>query len=152
MTDELDFHLWRPHPWHGLSAGRNPPLEVRAFIEITPFDLVKYEVDKETGAMFVDRFMATAMHYPCNYGYVPHTLSDDGDPCDVLVVTPYPLIPGSVIEVRPLGVLNMEDESGMDAKVLAVPKDKLTRRYRAMETFRDLPHDILERIAHFFEH
>jgi inorganic pyrophosphatase len=136
-----------------VTPGDHVPNEVNVIIEIPSHaDPVKYEVDKETGAMFVDRFMATAMHYPCNYGYVPHTLSDDGDPCDVLVVTPYPLIPGSVIEVRPLGVLNMEDESGLDAKVLAVPKDKLTRRYRTMENFRDLPHDILERIAHFFEH
>lgn len=136
-----------------VTAGKNSPNEVNVIIEIPSHaDPVKYEVDKETGAMFVDRFMATAMHYPCNYGYVPHSLSDDGDPCDVLVVTPYPLIPGSVIQVRPVGVLKMEDEAGFDAKVLAVPKDKLTRRYREVESFRDLPQDILERISHFFEH
>ena len=136
-----------------VTYGSNTPNEVNVIIEIPSHaDPVKYEVDKDTGAMFVDRFMATAMHYPCNYGYVPHTLSDDGDPCDVLVVTPYPLIPGSVIQVRPIGVLQMEDESGFDAKVLAVPKDKLTRRYRQIESFRDMPQDVLDSISHFFEH
>lgn len=136
-----------------VTYGNNTPNEVNVIIEIPSHaDPVKYEVDKDTGAMFVDRFMATAMHYPCNYGYVPHTLSDDGDPCDVLVVTPYPLIPGSVIQVRPIGVLQMEDESGFDAKVLAVPKDKLTRRYRQIESFRDMPQDVLDSISHFFEH
>jgi inorganic pyrophosphatase len=100
----------------------------------------------------VDRFMSTAMHYPCNYGYVPHTLSSDGDPVDVMVFTPYPLIPGSVIRCRPVGVLKMTDESGDDAKVLAIPVDKLCKSYRNVETFRDLPADLLERIAHFFEH
>jgi inorganic pyrophosphatase len=102
--------------------------------------------------MFVDRFMSTAMHYPCNYGYVPHTLSKDGDPVDVLVVTPYPLIPGSVIRCRPVGVLKMTDESGDDAKVLALPIDKLSKTYRKVESFRDMPADLLEQIAHFFEH
>lgn len=136
-----------------VTAGSSSPNEVNVIIEIPSHaDPVKYEVNKDTGAMFVDRFMATAMHYPCNYGYVPHSLSDDGDPCDVLVVTPYPLIPGSVIQVRPIGVLQMEDEAGMDAKVLAVPKDKLTRRYREVESFRDMPQDVLDRISHFFEH
>ena len=115
-------------------------------------DPVKYEVDKDSGAMFVDRFMTTAMHYPCNYGYVPHTLSKDGDPVDVLVLTPVPLISGSVVRCRPIGVLKMTDESGDDAKVLAVPIDKLCKAYRNVQDFRDLSPAILEQIAHFFEH
>jgi len=102
--------------------------------------------------MFVDRFMSTAMNYPCNYGYVPHTLSKDGDPVDVMVLTPYPLIPGSVIRCRPVGVLKMTDESGDDAKVLAVPTDKVSRLYREVQDFRDLAPMLLEQIAHFFEH
>ncbi len=136
-----------------VSSGPNVPNEIHVIIEIPAHsDPVKYELDKETGAMFVDRFMSTAMHYPCNYGYVPHTLSKDGDPVDVLVLTPYPLIPGSVILCRPVGVLKMTDESGDDAKVLAVPIDKLCKSYRKVESFRDLPQDALDRIAHFFEH
>jgi inorganic pyrophosphatase len=102
--------------------------------------------------MFVDRFMNTAMHYPCNYGYVPHTLSADGDPVDVLVLSPVPLISGSVVRCRPVGVLKMTDESGDDAKVLAVPIDKLCKVYRAVQDLRDLPGMVLEQIAHFFEH
>ena len=126
---------------------------INVIIEIPAHsDPVKYELDKETGAMFVDRFMNTAMHYPCNYGYVPHTLSKDGDPVDVLVLTTYPLIPGSVIQCRPVGVLKMADESGDDAKVLAVPIDKLSRMYRGVRSFRDLPEAVLDQIAHFFEH
>jgi inorganic pyrophosphatase len=109
-------------------------------------------MDKATGAMFVDRFMSTAMHYPCNYGYVPHTLSPDGDPVDVMVVTPYPLIPGSVIKCRPIGVLKMTDESGDDAKILALPIDKLFKGYRNITSFRDMPPHLLDQIAHFFEH
>ncbi len=115
-------------------------------------DPVKYELDKETGAMFVDRFMSTAMHYPCNYGYVPHTLSKDGDPVDVLVVTPVPLISGSVIRCRPVGVLKMTDEAGDDAKVLAIPIDKVSKSYRHLNDYTDFPQDRLETIAHFFEH
>lgn len=136
-----------------VSSGQNVPNEINVIIEIPAHsDPVKYELDKETGAMFVDRFMSTAMHYPCNYGYVPHTLSKDGDPVDVLVLTPYPLISGSVIVCRPVGVLMMADESGDDAKILAVPIDKLCKSYRQVETFRDLPQDSLDRISHFFEH
>ncbi|GAB4362086.1 MAG: inorganic diphosphatase [Gammaproteobacteria bacterium] len=136
-----------------VSPGANLPHEINVIIEIPAHsDPVKYELDKETGAMFVDRFMSTAMHYPCNYGYVPNTLSKDGDPVDVLVVTPYRLIPGSVIQCRPVGVLKMTDESGDDAKVLALPVDKLCPTYRNVETFRDLPEDLLRCIAHFFEH
>jgi inorganic pyrophosphatase len=133
--------------------GHSVPDDVNVIIEI-PLngDPVKYEVDKETGAMFVDRFMATAMHYPCNYGYIPHTLCDDGDPADVLVVSPLPLIPGSVVRCRPVGILEMEDESGMDAKILGVPVDKLTTLYRQINSYRDLPMELLDRISHFFDH
>jgi inorganic pyrophosphatase len=134
-------------------AGNSVPDDVNVIIEI-PLngDPIKYEVDKETGAMFVDRFMATAMHYPCNYGYIPHTLCDDGDPVDVLVVSPLPLISGSVVRCRPVGMLEMEDESGHDAKILGVPVDKLTTLYRHINTYRDLPRELLDRIAHFFDH
>ena len=136
-----------------VSSGDNIPNQINVIIEIpAQSDPVKYELDKHTGAMFVDRFMNTAMHYPCNYGYVPHTLSKDGDPVDVLVVTTYPLIPGSVIQCRPIGVLKMTDESGDDAKVLAVPADRLSRMYREVQDFRDMPEVLLGQIAHFFEH
>lgn len=136
-----------------VETGKSVPEDINVIVEIPRHgDPVKYEVDKKTGAMFVDRFMATAMHYPTNYGYVPHTLSEDGDPVDVLVVTPLPLIPGSVVRCRPVGMLEMEDESGVDAKVLAVPIDKLTTMYHHVNTYRDLPKELLDRIAHFFEH
>lgn len=136
-----------------VDSGPNVPNAINVVIEIPAHsDPVKYELDKGTGAMFVDRFMNAPMRYPCNYGYVPHTLSKDGDPVDVLVLTPYPLIPGSVIECRPVGVLKMTDESGDDAKVLAVPADKLARLYRGVQDFRDLPGITLEQIAYFFEH
>lgn len=136
-----------------VTSGENLPNEINVVIEIPALsDPVKYELDKQTGAMFVDRFMNTAMHYPCNYGYVPHTLSKDGDPVDVMVVTPHPLIPGSVIKCRPVGVLKMTDESGDDPKVLAVPTDRLSRHYRGIQDFRDLPQVLMEQIAHFFEH
>jgi len=136
-----------------VSSGRKVPDEINVIIEIPAHsDPVKYEVDKETGAMFVDRFMSTPMFYPCNYGYVPHTLSEDGDPVDVLVVTPIPLISGSVISCRPVGVLNMSDESGQDAKVLAVPISKLSTLYDRVQTAEDLPATLLDQIGHFFEH
>jgi inorganic pyrophosphatase len=136
-----------------VTSGDNVPNDINVIIEIPArSDPVKYELDKTTGAMFVDRFMTTAMHYLCNYGYVPHTLSKDGDPVDVLVLTTYPLIPGSVIKCRPVGVLKMTDESGDDAKVLAVPADRLCRDYRGVQDFRDLPEVLMEQIAHFFEH
>lgn len=136
-----------------IPSGRDVPRDVNVIIEI-PLrgDPVKYEVDKETGAMMVDRFMNTAMHYPCNYGYVPHTLSGDGDPVDVLVVTPVPLITGSVVCCRPVGFLRMTDEKGEDAKVLAVPTDKLCSLYRQVRTQDDLPEQLLAQIQHFFEH
>jgi len=136
-----------------VSPGKSVPDDVNVIIEI-PLrgDPVKYAVDKDTGAMMVDRFMATAMHYPCNYGYIPHTLSEDGDPVDVLVIAPLPLIPGSVIRCRPVGVLEMEDESGEDAKVLAVPVSKLTKIYDDVQGPEDLQPLLLEQITHFFEH
>jgi inorganic pyrophosphatase len=136
-----------------VTSGNKVPDEINVIIEIPSHsDPVKYEVDKETGAMFVDRFMNTAMHYPCNYGYVPHSLSDDGDPVDVLVVTPVPLISGSVIHCRPVAMLGMTDEAGSDAKVLAVPVDKLCQMYRHAHGPEDMPQPLLAQIAHFFEH
>lgn len=136
-----------------LSSGHDIPNLINVVIEVPAHsDPVKYEVDKDTGTMFVDRFMGTAMQYPCNYGYVPYTLSEDGDPIDVLVITPAPLISSSVISCRPVGMLKMTDEAGPDAKVLAVPADKLTPLYRHIVSFRDLPEVSLAQIAHFFEH
>ena len=136
-----------------VGSGKNVPDDINVIIEIPSHsDPVKYEVDKETGAMFVDRFMNTAMHYPCNYGYVPHTLSEDGDPVDVLVITPIPLISGSVIRCRPVGVLKMTDEAGPDAKVLAVPIDKLCQSYRKVMSPEDVSPMLLNQIQHFFEH
>jgi inorganic pyrophosphatase len=136
-----------------VSSGRNVPDEINVIIEIPSHsDPVKYEVDKDTGAMFVDRFMSTPMFYPCNYGYVPHTLSEDGDPVDVLVVTPIPLISGSVIRCRPVGILNMTDEAGKDGKVIAVPIAKLSSLYDDVSSVDDLPPPLLAQIAHFFEH
>jgi inorganic pyrophosphatase len=136
-----------------VTSGSHVPDDVNVIIEIPAHaDPVKYEVDKDSGAMFVDRFMSTAMHYPCNYGYIPHTLSADGDPVDVLVTTPVPLISGSVIRCRPVGVLKMTDESGDDAKVLAVPIDKLSTLYRNAHNIGDMPAMLLDQIAHFFEH
>lgn len=133
-----------------VSSGKNVPEDINVIIEIPSHsDPVKYEVDKETGALFVDRFMNTAMFYPCNYGYVPHTLSDDGDPVDVLVISPYALISGSVVQCRPVGMLKMTDESGEDAKVLAVPHDKM---YDKINDVDDVSERLLEQLAHFFEH
>ena len=136
-----------------VTAGRRVPDDVNVIIEIPAHaEPIKYEVDKDTGAVFVDRFMSTAMHYPCNYGYIPQTLSGDGDPADVLVLSPVPLITGVVVRCRPIGMLKMDDEAGGDAKILAVPIDKLSSLYRAIETPRDLPEIQLSQIAHFFEH
>ncbi len=134
-------------------SGKNIPDEINVIIEISAHaDPIKYEVDKDSGAIFVDRFMSTCMHYPCNYGYVPHTLSEDGDPVDVLVPTPFPLVPGSVIRCRPIGVLKMSDESGIDAKLLAVPVDKLSPIYRGVGQATELPELLRNQIQHFFEH
>jgi len=136
-----------------LSAGAQLPDDFNVVIEIPMnADPVKYEVDKATGAIFVDRFMLTAMHYPCNYGYIPQTLSDDGDPADVLVITPFPIQIGAVIRCRPIGILHMDDESGGDAKLLAAPIDKLYPVYRHIQNAQDLPTQDIARIQHFFEH
>ncbi len=136
-----------------VNSGRDLPNDFNVIIEIPMnADPVKYEVDKETGAMFVDRFMSTAMHYPCNYGYVPHTLSEDGDPVDVLVISPVSLISGVVVRCRPLGMLKMTDEAGEDAKILAVPVDKLCSLYRKIKSHTDLPELVLSQISHFFAH
>lgn len=133
-----------------VGSGENLPEGINVIIEIPSHsDPVKYEVDKETGALFVDRFMNTAMFYPCNYGYVPHTLSDDGDPVDVLVMSPYALISGSVVQCRPVGMLKMTDESGEDAKVIAVPHDKM---YDDVKNIEDVSPRLLDQLAHFFEH
>ncbi len=134
-------------------AGKDVPNDINVIIEIpAQGDPIKFEVDKETGAVFVDRFMGTTMRYPCNYGYVPQTIAGDGDPVDVLVVTPFPLQPGVVIRCRPVGLLKMEDESGQDAKVLAVPVSKLAPLYDSVHSADDLPELLLKQIVHFFEH
>jgi len=136
-----------------VATGRNVPDEINVIIEIPMHgEPVKYEVDKETGALFVDRFMTTSMYYPCNYGYIPNTLSEDGDPVDVLVVTPIPLLSGSVIRCRVIGMLKMTDESGIDAKLLAVPIDKLSKIYQNIHKQDDLPKHLLLSIEHFFQH
>jgi inorganic pyrophosphatase len=136
-----------------VNSGRDVPNDFNVIIEIPMnADPIKYEVDKESGAIFVDRFMGTAMHYPCNYGYVPKTISDDGDPVDVLVITPFALIPGVVVRCRPLGMLKMSDEAGGDAKVLAVPVDKVLPIYSHWQKPEDLNDLRLQQIQHFFEH
>jgi inorganic pyrophosphatase len=138
---------------NNVPSGANLPEEVNVIIEIpAQSDPIKYEVDKESGAIFVDRFMATCMHYPCNYGYVPHTLSEDGDPVDVLVPTPFPLMAGSVIRCRPIGMLMMTDESGIDAKILAVPVTKISPAYKDINEAEQLPQLLRDQITHFFEH
>jgi len=135
-----------------ITIGKNPPNEVNVIIEIPlRSDPIKYEFDKESGAICVDRFLNTSMTYPCNYGFIPHTLSDDGDPTDVLVICDFPIIPGAVIAARPVGVLLMEDESGFDEKILAVPVSKLTPLYDNITSYQDLPEIMLQRISHFFE-
>ena len=136
-----------------VSPGKNIPESFNVIIEIPMnADPVKYEVDKESGAIFVDRFMSTSMHYPCNYGYVPQTLSGDGDPVDVLVITPVPLIPGVVVTCRAIGILKMTDEAGEDGKVLAVPIDKILSIYAHWQKPEDMNPLRLKTIAHFFEH
>ncbi|KXS50651.1 MAG: inorganic pyrophosphatase [Marinobacter sp. T13-3] len=135
-----------------IPAGKNPPEDIYVAIEIPANSSpVKYELDKDMGALLVDRFMATPMFYPANYGFIPHTLADDGDPLDVLVVTPYPIQAGCVIRCRPVGVLNMEDEAGGDAKLVAVPHDKLTQTYHNVREIEDLPELLRDQIHHFFE-
>ena len=136
-----------------VSLGKNPPHEVNVIIEV-PIggEPIKYEMDKESGALVVDRFLYTSMRYPGNYGFIPHTLSDDGDPCDVIVANTRAIVPGAVMSVRPVGVLFMEDEAGGDEKILAVPSPKLTRRYEKVENYTDLPQITIDQIKHFFEH
>ncbi len=136
-----------------VTPGPKAPDEINVIIEIpAQSGPVKYEVDKETGALFVDRFMTTAMFYPCNYGYVPGTLSEDGDPVDVLVITPVPLVSGAVIVSRPIGVLHMQDEAGIDAKILAVPRSKICPMYDNLHSPEDVCPHLLATIKHFFEH
>jgi inorganic pyrophosphatase len=136
-----------------IPVGENPPYDVNAVIEIPQGgEPVKYELDKESGAIFVDRFLHTAMFYPGNYGFIPHTLADDGDPMDVIVVGPTPVVPGAIIRCRPVGALIMRDEAGGDEKILAVPVDKLHPFYVGVDSWRSLPAILTEQIAHFFKH
>lgn len=136
-----------------INSGKDVPNEINVIIEIPMHsEPVKYEVDKDSGVLFVDRFLSTPMFYPVNYGYIPNTLSEDGDPVDVLVVTPVPLINGSVISCRVVGMLKMTDESGVDAKLLAVPTNKLTKIYEAVKSYKDLPQHLLNSLEHFFTH
>lgn len=136
-----------------ISVGKNPPEDVNVIVEVpVGGHPIKYEMDKDAGALIVDRFLYTPMTYPGNYGFVPHTLSDDGDPIDVLICNTRPLVPGCVINVRPIGVMIMEDDGGKDEKILAVPVPKLTRRYDKVNNYTDLPEITLKQIEHFFEH
>ena len=136
-----------------IAIGRNPPFDVNVLIEIPQGgEPVKYELDKESGAMLVDRFLHTAMFYPGNYGFIPHTLSADGDPIDVLVVGQVPVVPGAIIRSRPIGALLMEDEGGPDEKIVAVPVEKLHPFYNEVRSYQDLPPILTEQIAHFFQH
>lgn len=138
---------------NNVPSGKSLPDDFNVIIEISAHaDPVKYEVDKDSGAIFVDRFMGTAMHYPCNYGYINNTIAGDGDPVDVLVISPFALPPGVVVRCRPLGMLAMEDEGGQDAKLLAVPVEKLTPLYNNVKTYEDVPELLRNQIAHFFEH
>ncbi len=136
-----------------IKIGKNPPDDVNVVIEV-PIggEPIKYEMDKESGALVVDRFLYTAMRYPGNYGFIPHTLSGDGDPCDVLVANTRAIAPGAIINVRPVGVLVMEDDGGQDEKIIAVPSSKLTQRYDRVTNYTDLPEITIKQIEHFFEH
>jgi inorganic pyrophosphatase len=136
-----------------IAIGRNPPDEVNVVVEVpVGGEPIKYEMDKAAGTLVVDRFLYTAMRYPGNYGFIPHTLSDDGDPCDVLIANQRGIVPGAVIAVRPVGVLRMQDEAGGDEKIIAVPVPRLTRRYEKVHNYLDLPEITLKQIEHFFEH
>lgn len=134
-------------------VGNNPPWEVNVVIEV-PLggEPVKYELDKDSGAIFVDRFLHTSMRYPCNYGFIPHTMADDGDPTDVLVAARTPVVPGAIVRARPIGVLIMEDEAGQDEKILSVPADALHPYYANVSSYRGLPDILVQQISHFFEH
>ncbi len=136
-----------------VKMGENPPHDVNVIIEVPlGSDPVKYEMDKDSGALVVDRFLHTPMFYPCNYGFIPHTLSDDGDPIDVLVAGNLPVQAGAILRARPIGVLVMEDEKGEDEKVLAVPHDAMSPFYKNVSSYRDLPEILIDQIGHFFEH
>jgi len=136
-----------------IRVGNSPPDDINVIVEVpVGGEPIKYEIEKESGALFVDRFLYTPMRYPGNYGFVPHTLCGDGDPLDVLIANTRALVPGSVINCRPVGVLVMEDEAGMDEKLIAVPSSKLTRRYDAVTTVADLPQITRSQIEHFFQH
>ena len=136
-----------------ISVGRAPPHDINVVVEIPQGGVpVKYELDKASGAVFVDRFLHTAMYYPGNYGFVPHTLAQDGDPIDVLVVGPAAVVPGAVVRCRPIGALMMEDEQGPDEKIIAVPVDALHPFYTGVRSYRDLPPILCDQIAHFFSH
>ena len=138
---------------NAIPIGKNAPDDVNVIVEVAiGGEPIKYEMDKEAGVLFVDRFLYTPMRYPGNYGFVPHTLSDDGDPIDVLVANTRPIIPGAVINCRPVGVLLMEDDGGHDEKIIAVPSTKLTKRYEGVNDATDLPQITLDQIRHFFEH
>jgi inorganic pyrophosphatase len=136
-----------------ISIGRNPPKEVNVIVEVpVGGEPIKYEMDKKAGTLLVDRFLYTSMRYPGNYGFVPHTLSDDGDPIDVLIANQRGIVPGAVIAVRPVGVLKMQDEAGGDEKIIAVPVPRLTRRYESVLSYKHLPEITLQQIEHFFAH
>ena len=140
-------------PLSEVPAGRHPPEDVNVVVEIPMnSEPVKYEIDKQTGAMFVDRLLTTPMRYPCNYGYIPQTLGGDGDPLDALVMMPMQLVPGSVINCRPIGILQMVDEAGDDQKLVVVPSDKVSRLYQDVQSVRDLPPLTRDQITHFFQH
>jgi inorganic pyrophosphatase len=136
-----------------IPVGKNPPWDINVIVEVpVGGDPVKYEMDKESGALFVDRIMHTSMRYPCNYGFIPQTLSDDGDPADVLIVARSQFIPGCVVRVRPIGVLMMEDEGGQDEKILAVPVSELFPFYAEVKSYTELPRIVIDQISHFFQH
>jgi inorganic pyrophosphatase len=136
-----------------IAVGKNPPDEVNVVVEVpVGGEPIKYEMDKESGTLVVDRFLYTSMRYPGNYGFIPHTLSDDGDPCDVLIANQRGIIPGAVVAVRPVGVLRMQDEAGHDEKIIGVPTSRLTRRYERVHNYSDLPEITIKQIEHFFEH
>ena len=146
-------HLEKTMRLEAVSIGKNPPHDVNVVIEV-PIggEPIKYEMDKEAGALVVDRFLYTAMRYPGNYGFIPHTLSEDGDPCDVIVANTRAIVPGAIMSCRIVGVLLMEDEAGGDEKLIAVPSTKLTKRYEKVVNYTDLPGITLEQIEHFFTH
>ncbi|MEM7694830.1 MAG: inorganic diphosphatase [Pseudomonadota bacterium] len=136
-----------------IPIGKNPPDDVNVVIEVpVGGEPIKYELDKESGTLWVDRFLYTPMRYPANYGFVPHTLSDDGDPIDVMIASTRPIAPGAVMNARPVGVLKMEDDGGADEKILAVPSNNLTKRYEKVRSYEDFPPITIEQIQHFFEH